>query len=771
MCMTNGQYDSDCCHGTSESPSCQSGYTFWNGESECGRNDGSTWITGTCCIGAVPVYGGWSSWSSSSCSKTCGGGTLQRTRTCTNPSPANGAPNCSGSSSQIQNCNTQSCAVDCPANAVTIADCKCGAFIGCDAGRVCDTDSSDCTVIPSNCPDNAVTTAGCKCGEFVGCAADKVCDTDSNNCTTTPMCVAPAEHKRYKDVQPQLEMLGFPVPASCADGYPANSDSPPQATACTVHGGPYALVGCYPVCKFNELCDSNNTCACKGTNITVCSNQTMFCHAAYTSQMDRDRIDLARVTTRAIPTNTTAYIVAGESGIGTKGSPSDRICLERVYEKPESGIFGVAPPGRRVGYCGHSDICNPRGYVLHTTGDVNSLCIRKSNVLADKTLVFGARKFCVAFENKTSSNSAEGTWEKYPQVYECVEGTFCDITGTTRDTACVTPSLCDVGGAVNAVCRCANALCLPEEHAFCNERCISQNAICASSHFIQLGTDCVCGQTLCQTGNFCSSNNTCVARTFTCLPSSDDPITSPHCVCGSEVCIRGHYCVTEGGPSTAPSCTPPFTCPTLENGCPVKNVKIRAMTQLAHFERKFVCPFVSSLMGTRDSGFELKPTTFPTLQYDYCCAVQHTISYMTLSLCRPCTSERDCRTDSRYANDVCNEYKECMPGDNNEPTQEYLEEEISDNSTKFVILAGAVCSLLLVGVVSVVMVLRSKSKDDEKKNTAAPRSTRSTLNPSKGFFGDLSSNQFPQELPKANRSMFGKKKEVYEEFDPDVAGE
>jgi|GEM_PF-6010475 len=54
----------------------------------------------------LPVNGGWSSWNS--CSATCGGGT--QTRTCTNPTPQNGGTNCLGTSSQ--SCNTQACA--CP---------------------------------------------------------------------------------------------------------------------------------------------------------------------------------------------------------------------------------------------------------------------------------------------------------------------------------------------------------------------------------------------------------------------------------------------------------------------------------------------------------------------------------------------------------------------------------------------------------------------------------------------------------------------------------
>ena len=62
---------------------------------------GTSWNGSTC--GTV-VNGGWTNWSN--CSASCGGGT--QSRSCTNPAPANGGLNCSGSSSQ--SCNTQSCA-------------------------------------------------------------------------------------------------------------------------------------------------------------------------------------------------------------------------------------------------------------------------------------------------------------------------------------------------------------------------------------------------------------------------------------------------------------------------------------------------------------------------------------------------------------------------------------------------------------------------------------------------------------------------------------
>uniref|UniRef100_UPI00398F897E semaphorin-5B isoform X2 n=1 Tax=Pristiophorus japonicus TaxID=55135 RepID=UPI00398F897E len=57
-----------------------------------------------------PVKGAWSCWSPwSLCSATCGGGHYQRTRTCTNPVPANNGDICIGLHTEEALCNTQTC--------------------------------------------------------------------------------------------------------------------------------------------------------------------------------------------------------------------------------------------------------------------------------------------------------------------------------------------------------------------------------------------------------------------------------------------------------------------------------------------------------------------------------------------------------------------------------------------------------------------------------------------------------------------------------------
>ena len=56
----------------------------------------------------APVHGGWNNPDWSTCSAECGG-TQTRTRTCTNPAPANLGNQCVGSAVETQECNTESC--------------------------------------------------------------------------------------------------------------------------------------------------------------------------------------------------------------------------------------------------------------------------------------------------------------------------------------------------------------------------------------------------------------------------------------------------------------------------------------------------------------------------------------------------------------------------------------------------------------------------------------------------------------------------------------
>lgn len=67
-----------------------------------------------CNVFPCPVNGNYSSWSNFSiCSKTCGNGTTERLRNCSNPVPKNGGKNCSllGPSKEITTCNEFPCAI------------------------------------------------------------------------------------------------------------------------------------------------------------------------------------------------------------------------------------------------------------------------------------------------------------------------------------------------------------------------------------------------------------------------------------------------------------------------------------------------------------------------------------------------------------------------------------------------------------------------------------------------------------------------------------
>ncbi|XP_074624581.1 SCO-spondin-like isoform X5 [Acropora palmata] len=67
----------------------------------------------SCNQNPCPVNGNWTLWGLwNKCSKTCGGGTQGRSRTCTNPPPAHGGAQCTGPSSESRLCNQNPCPVD-----------------------------------------------------------------------------------------------------------------------------------------------------------------------------------------------------------------------------------------------------------------------------------------------------------------------------------------------------------------------------------------------------------------------------------------------------------------------------------------------------------------------------------------------------------------------------------------------------------------------------------------------------------------------------------
>ena len=58
----------------------------------------------------LSVDGGLSDWTAwSTCSLSCGGGVMKRTRGCTNPAPEHGGANCVGDLAEEDDCNTHHC--------------------------------------------------------------------------------------------------------------------------------------------------------------------------------------------------------------------------------------------------------------------------------------------------------------------------------------------------------------------------------------------------------------------------------------------------------------------------------------------------------------------------------------------------------------------------------------------------------------------------------------------------------------------------------------
>ena len=58
----------------------------------------------------ILVDGEWSRWTEwTSCSRTCGIGEKKRSRTCTNPRPANGGKDCPGAANETRECSNRIC--------------------------------------------------------------------------------------------------------------------------------------------------------------------------------------------------------------------------------------------------------------------------------------------------------------------------------------------------------------------------------------------------------------------------------------------------------------------------------------------------------------------------------------------------------------------------------------------------------------------------------------------------------------------------------------
>nr|XP_034324296.1 coadhesin-like isoform X1 [Crassostrea gigas] len=100
------------------------GWTTWSHWSQCSSSSGfgiqkryrNCYSSFACPVGTyqqrictTAIHGGWSSWTTHSCSKTCGGGYALMQRSCTNPAPMFGGSTCRGQYYKYVACNTHPC--------------------------------------------------------------------------------------------------------------------------------------------------------------------------------------------------------------------------------------------------------------------------------------------------------------------------------------------------------------------------------------------------------------------------------------------------------------------------------------------------------------------------------------------------------------------------------------------------------------------------------------------------------------------------------------
>ena len=127
---------------------------------QCGKMENALKKCGYSC--RTRTDGGWSDFGDwSKCSAECGGGTQTRSRTCTNPAPANGGAECSGDAEKTRDCNLE----DCPSYSFKVA-CDDYTTVYVDGDEVY-ADTNWQTIGSVTVPYNARTIA-VKCQDFGG---------------------------------------------------------------------------------------------------------------------------------------------------------------------------------------------------------------------------------------------------------------------------------------------------------------------------------------------------------------------------------------------------------------------------------------------------------------------------------------------------------------------------------------------------------------------------------------------------------------------------
>ncbi|XP_078334029.1 uncharacterized protein LOC144625721 [Crassostrea virginica] len=208
------------------------------------------------------IDGGWSAWSSKSCSTSCGDGVREETRTCTNPTPMHGGHFCTGESTRQSNCANGPCPTTAPQ---TISQCtsdlNCSSFTcpghqhpfcepylewsQCGCTECTRDEHCPCPQgMVGNCRDD-IFERNCECkqltGTFSHCTDDADCST--HKCTGNlrqSFC-----HKN--------KLLSFDL--SNCDCRECSKDSHCQCQS-----------GLIPLCESTTF---GNTCQCKQPNTSV----------------------------------------------------------------------------------------------------------------------------------------------------------------------------------------------------------------------------------------------------------------------------------------------------------------------------------------------------------------------------------------------------------------------------------------------------------------------------------------------------------------------